>query len=214
MNIPVGLRGRLFIIDYVDAFGERSTRRIAPREIFDSRAMRYLEAFCVSRNDLRRFRLDRILSVSCDQTGEDLGKAAGLFKPMEVDVPSVRNSTIAAVRHGLTILAALAWADGEVAQEEIAEMEAFTRTVMASDSPRFLQQLVAWACSRPPAPEAVRESLERLSSDFADLLPALLNTCGRLISADGDVGQAEIAWMDQMIEVLGLYGVSVVTDEV
>ncbi|MFN7110300.1 MAG: WYL domain-containing protein [Brevundimonas sp.] len=214
MNIPVALRQRLFIVDYVDALGEASRRRIAPREIFDSGGQRYLEAFCVSRNDLRRFRLDRIQGVFCDDTGEDLGEASDLFSP---DASGDRSASVSPgldmMQHALRVLAALGRADGALDEAEIAVMASFVRATIGAENARLVKFLTGWGARQAPDLEEYRSSLDRLAQQHQAALPNLLDACGKLISADEDVSPAEMEWMDHLVEVLGRYGLEVQTDD-
>ncbi|MGJ9412332.1 helix-turn-helix transcriptional regulator [Aeromicrobium sp. CF4.19] len=64
----VAARRRLRI-EYVTASrDERSTREVDPRRVFTEQGHRYLEAWCLRAEDLRFFRLDRMLSA--EPTGE------------------------------------------------------------------------------------------------------------------------------------------------
>jgi len=76
---PETAQGRRFILEpyfllmeYTDASGNRSRRRITTRHVDDRGATRYLVAVCHERNALRTFRLDRIdCFISADGEVED-----------------------------------------------------------------------------------------------------------------------------------------------
>lgn len=215
MNIPAALRQRLFIIDYVDATGERSQRRIAPREIFDSSGRSYLEAFCISRNDLRRFRLDRVRAVFCDATGEDLGAACQLFQPEAPEPdPQDGSPTLDMMQHCLRVLAGVAWADGSLDDNELQEIGVFVRALIPRKSAKLSDFLTAWGGRQRPDIEAFRASIERVAQNHASVIPDLLDACGRLASADGEVRDVELEWMDHVVEVLGRYGMAVVVEPI
>jgi predicted DNA-binding transcriptional regulator YafY len=66
MLLPPSLRGpvkrrELVIIDYVDASGNRTTRKILLKEVATQHDYIYLVAYCYTRRAERTFRLDRIV---------------------------------------------------------------------------------------------------------------------------------------------------------
>ena len=64
--LPLSLRGPVkrretLVIDYIDASGNRTTRKIQLKEVTAMRDYVYLVAYCYARDAERTFRLDRIL---------------------------------------------------------------------------------------------------------------------------------------------------------
>ena len=88
-------RGRRVRIEYTTpSRDEHTTREVDPRRLFTQQGQHYLEAFCLSAQDLRFFRLDRMLSSV--ETGEPVQEheavprdlSEGIFTP-GADTPSV-----------------------------------------------------------------------------------------------------------------------------
>lgn len=206
--------GRLLIIDYRDASDSLSQRRIVPLEVFEAADRLYVAAHCLERADDRRFRVDRMLGVSCGLTGEDLGAPGRLFAPTRSTSARLRpDEGTMAVQYGLRVLATLAKADGHLHPAEAGVMRRFAREALGPERQRHAEHLADWGERQSPHRGIFQQSLTHLVAHHRSLLPALLEACGRLISADGDLDAAELAWMDELIDLFGRNGLEVVKDE-
>lgn len=68
--------GASLFIQYRDASGNESARRIACKKITGDGVPEIIQAFCFERRALRAFRVDRIVEMICCETGE-------IFNPVE-----------------------------------------------------------------------------------------------------------------------------------
>ncbi|MBR0642929.1 WYL domain-containing protein [Plastoroseomonas hellenica] len=141
--------GLTFIVDYQDARGACSRRRIMLRSIAARDGDFYLRALCFERNALRTFRLDRVLRI-IDTDGEIHEDPAAFFRDelrLKMDVPppvaqppvearmmpsDIRAPTISepklekpgvaqrrVARDGLRVLVALARSDSTLHEAEV-----------------------------------------------------------------------------------------------
>lgn len=68
--LPYYLEGQMIEIDYLDARNASTHRRVRCGRCFTENALFYLQGFCLERQALREFRLDRVQSLIVMGTGE------------------------------------------------------------------------------------------------------------------------------------------------
>lgn len=112
---------REYDIEYGDADGVVSTRRIKVLDLEGSAEVLYLRAMCSLRRADRTFRADRILMAKSAMTGEQLHDPVGHFRSQFVDLHQKdpdHDAVMARVRGGLNILIWIAMADREISSDE------------------------------------------------------------------------------------------------
>lgn len=79
------IAGTSCIIGYANSKGEASERLVTCQRLDDHANIKYLWAYCHSRQRVRQFRVDRIVHVVDALTGEQLPSVASYFNQFEVD---------------------------------------------------------------------------------------------------------------------------------
>lgn len=197
---PQGLDGILVGINYTDANGRSSTRRVTVREWDDL----YLYCWCHERRDWRTFRFDRICSGFDPVTGEVIADVQVHLEKIEerLDAEADLKDAIEACKSGLRVLMFLARCDGKFHANEEVVVEEFIKAQLAAYSGTRdllnrvdIKEIVEYARKTFPDPQlfnlavtvvtgrskASRES--RLVAEYAL----------KLISADGIVTDEEKA---------------------
>lgn len=114
-----GTAALALFIEYRDARGVMSARRIACRSFDTSRES--LTAYCFERQAMREFRVDRIVSAACTQTGEFFELSELLVRLRDGSTP-VRDSGLNLVLRFLTFLMrcdGVHWKEPEVLEQAI-----------------------------------------------------------------------------------------------
>jgi len=209
--------GQYFIIEYKDASGRSSVRRISVYAVKASgTGIPALMAKCHERNAARCFRLDRISSVF-DHDGiaiEPLSAfyrdAFGLRWPVpglvfeDPDIPANRKTLVRDVcrRRGVVLLAALALADRELCDDEIgvildacAEWCEVEKIELSQDE---VASLSGYVRRLRPTPEAVEKATERLITEQPENIRSMLSWGVRVIEADGFLHHREVSLLNEI----------------
>lgn len=117
-DLVVDLSGLALHFTYVDASGAPSERTIRCSRLSQGTAGMLLVGFCLLRQAHRAFRLDRIREVYDLRTGEILDPEA-YFAGLGLGAIGRHGVYLARARAGITVLMALAAADGHVHADEI-----------------------------------------------------------------------------------------------
>ena len=112
-------------IDYVDAAGQRTSRLITCKRLFDGEDGERLMAYCHLRRIDRSFLLSRISKVREHATGREIASLQGFLEPFlegtdgasAVQLNATRNLLVA-TGDELRILAFIAYADAELQEAE------------------------------------------------------------------------------------------------
>lgn len=169
-------------IEYLDAKGARSERRIACQSY--DRSVDMITAYCFEREALRQFRCDRIVSAACTETGE-LFDLADLTERLRARGLPVRDAGLNAA---LKLLTFLMRCDGIHAQEAVVLEEAITSYALRFDGDDAMVDL-ALRQSRTMAPDehdflrALR--FVALRRDGPALARFIRSQAQRMIDADG-----------------------------
>lgn len=206
------LEGQTFAIEYVNANGERSLRRISVWAASGGGdGVVYLEARCHERKAMRAFRSDRI--VCCiDLDGEVHDDVAGyLYERLGVDVaavpapvergsdmepvaasarPALRGRGVdAAIRPDATLYAAMIASDGV---ERPAEVDIAVDACLARLSPSSVyatgegrRRLAKYILGLRPDAAALERACADIRGRDADDVVAVLTTAARIMDADG-----------------------------
>lgn len=223
--VPIGpadddLCGTTFAIEYTDAGGRESTRRITLKKLRQTGDGRtYLVCLCHECGETRTFRFDRIRSViDLDGVVHEPDTFFGVelrspIAPMLFGTPSVYSERPGmaqrrVARDGLRVLAALARSDGimhpaevEVIIDYIAERAARER-LATGDEDRLA--LGAYLKRQRPGSDTLDECLARLARSPAEDQRLFLRSAIALAEADGQRDTAEVAMLFQFQERLAV----------
>jgi hypothetical protein len=169
-------------IEYVDAKGDRSERRIGCRSY--DRSTDIINAWCFERSAVRAFRCDRIASAACTETGE-LFDLADLIQRLRARGLPVRDAGLNAV---LKLLTFLMRCDGVHPDEQLVIEEAITSYALRFDGDDAMVDL-ALRQARTMAPDE-HDFLRALRSitlrrDGPALARFVRSHAQRVIDADG-----------------------------
>jgi hypothetical protein len=204
--------GHLVIIDYRDAKGVDSTRRISCIRLNTANADRaYLMAWCHERRARRSFLVGRITEVIDATTGESCGSGPKYFSTFAADghfsagyhwgLCPVDYANIVA---GLNVLTFMARCDGHAHESEHDEIDAFItswwmRREFAHDIPEM--EVAQKVRKLAPDAESFVMSLDRAAHE--PLIRGLLyRYADRLIVADGRIDPKEAHWIKLVREQL------------
>ncbi len=200
-----GADGLLFAIEYMDAKGNLSRRRITVKS-YDGR---YLRAWCHERQAWRTFRVDRIRCI-IDENGEihDPGTFFRVTPGFELERPGAgeddrRHALREPIRPHLRVLAAIARADGRFTADEIPPILAFTSaahevTGLAPLSDDDLEYIASYVRRLRPLPNSLAADLDAAAGGNADIFRLMIETCVPLVRADGRVTPEERAVIDEI----------------
>lgn len=186
-------------IAYVDIKGDQSERRIACRSY--DRSADIINAWCFEREALRAFRVDRITSAACTETGE-------LFDLLEL-VDRLRAGGLPVKDQGLNavlkILTFLMRCDGTHHRERVAIEDAITSYALRFDGDDAMVDL-ALRQSRTMAPDE-RDFLKALRfislrPDGPALARFVRSHAQRIIDADGQHSPEEAQFAIELDGVL------------
>lgn len=212
---------RALVIEYEDAAGEPSTRRINLKEIFGSRGRIYLECYCLERQAPRRFRADRVIDVYCGVTGEDIGPPERLFQPRYTDddafararkpsPPKIlvqESDDLRRMRAALRVLMTIARSDGRVHPGEEKVVGDFISLHWRGDENG--DGLMMEALCLAPSFEGFLDSCNAVFAEADDLAVAVIQVAGPLCMADGDVTDREISLLEDISMIARAYGLPV-----
>lgn len=208
---PVRLPLSLFI-EYTDAAGNASSRRISIRNLRYSKDRIAINAYCHERREPRCFISDRINMAADCETGEILADPAGWFmtayrahpdgqqylQRRQVDTAAATERQ--AYQDALLVLAYVARADGRMTQVERAVIVEASRRMQAGNArltqiaPLTDAQVQRMRCDHSEFLRAVRV----LKSSPPGVKAAVLAAAEQVMKADGseDAGEAKaLAWL-------------------
>lgn len=176
----------LFLMEYRDAQGEYSCRRVTIRQVEDCGEKIYLYAYCHERRALRTFILGRVISLVDMFTGEvveDLDAALALKRP-------VVDRVIGKFEAEVLVLAYVSRTDGRMVK---AERDVIARYILgrAPDEQIDLEDLDKRIAGIWCDPAEFRRCLKALVNAPADVRIGLVDAAERLIHADRKVKTEE-----------------------
>lgn len=193
--------GMAIAIEYADAVGEISVRRIVA--VSTSRASEgvcYINGWCLLRNDWRRFRSDRILKLMLPPTWSAVSDPVEFLAEYVPQKIAARKSLKSVdpklvCRDGLAILVYVARADGCIlAAQEREVIRAYVvlacRRAGFDADEQTVERVLAYADTLYPTGHSMGQYLERLERDSGalDLLVPCLKS---LVVADGHYSAEE-----------------------
>jgi hypothetical protein len=213
--------GQSFVIEYQDARGDFSTRRITVWSIgLGVGDVPVLIANCHERNAQRTFRIDRIVScIGFDgEVHEDvpafISECFGMNPLLAARRASPEDQARwdemrTAIRHEAVLLAALSHSDGLMHPNEIdvavahCERSAEKRGHYITEA--TLRSLVAYCRRLHPNRRDIERSLIRLMSDDTQLIVSFLVASVKLIDADGKRHPKEVELINDLaMELTGV----------
>lgn len=186
--IPPGAKPAhaLFLMEYRDAQGEYSCRRVTIRQVEDCGDRVYLYAYCHERRALRTFILERVISLVDMFTGEvveDLDAALALKRP-------VVDRVIGKFEAEVLVLAYISRADGRMVKAERAVIAQYVLG-RAPNEEIDLEDLDKRIAGIWCDPAEFRRCLKALVNAPADVRIGLVDAAERLIHADRKVKTEE-----------------------
>lgn len=214
------LHGVSFGIEYTDAYGRESTRRVTVSDLRHSGEHLYLRCFCHECGASRTFRFDRIRSI-IDLDGMVHEPARFFEAELHAPLPSVEFLPGPAVRQpprlsadgpgmaqrraardGLRLLAALARSDGLMQPAEVEVIIDYIASRAARDGivtdDEDRRALASYVKRQRPTMETVDECLVRLGRGSATERRHFLKSAVDLVEADAQRGAAELAMLKQL----------------
>lgn len=198
-----GLRLGLF---YIDAKGTISERQVYARKVWFDNGIGYLTAHCLKRNAVRSFRIDRIAQLTDLVTGEIAEGAAQVLLFFEGFGATASDPAkllfYADIQKGLRILAAVAWADGIVVDDELeacvryADYRAGDLGILLDETEH--EKIKKSAASLYPKLETARADIASIKSDpeHAKLIAKSIRS---LIASDGRTTLAEMLFVKALL---------------
>lgn len=212
--------GSVFGIEYKNAKGEKSARRIRLHRLYQDEGVVYLRAYCFERRAARTFRYDRILSVF-DMDGVIHDDIQGFLSVLGVDFettpvkpdspspmpdrPGMGARRVA--RDGLRALVALARADGLLHDEEIEVIKQYIAyraefdDVFVDDND--LDALDAYLRRQHPSAAVLTRCLDGIEREPPNLQRLFLTHAIALADADGIQHEAEFEMLMELQQRLG-----------
>jgi len=195
-GVDVEVVGSQFIIDYVNAKGEESHRRIEVRSVELRVGDALIFAYCHERRALRAFLASRIVEAYNAVTGEVMVEPIAFFDGLAKGSPTLE--AISRSAPGVQVLLCLSVCDGRFSDEEVAVilryMEWFT------DSPADVDWVLAERFVRAAWPDLGKfdKAIAKLCRQPVAEVERLLRWARKLVHADGRLGAEEMA----LVEVL------------
>lgn len=209
--------GQSFVIEYTNAAGRSSTRRITVYSLLSGAGgVPSLVARCHERKAQRQFRIDRI-KCFIDYDGEVFGDVPAFLAEnfgMHVDLASRRQDDdgarwmgiLDAVRHDSVLLAALARSDGRTVAAEVDEATDYLSRMAERQglmlSEAEILSIYRYANRLRPTEDAILRALEHVSVLGKGHVERLLVAAARVIDADGQRHPSEIALLNAIAEDL------------
>jgi hypothetical protein len=208
------------LIEYEDATGERTRRRISMRSLKRGAGVVYLNAYCMERRAMRQFRVDRITAMITED-GEILDPAAYFAlqgvplrhqTAAEALTCDCAARALAEMRPGLVMLAAVARADRKVDLREVDAVQVYAERELIAlsregvlDVPASLEVAAAMtgdiALMRPMVPTLRAQALR-----ICDWPEARFNRLRRamqeVIVADGHILPSELDLVEEFDRLL------------
>ncbi len=196
--------GLLVMIEYQDATGQRSSRRVTVYEIREKNDHIYLHCYCHERSAPRMFRMDRIAAVIDPHTGEVFDNPEAYFRqfderPGPDDPYADQAKAFEMVAPGVLVLMSVAWADGQLHPSEAAVVERYIDAVLGRASHARLRYDVAqvkkWALQRYPTVDIAHQALDELlqfpTAERKELIDLIAEHAIELMNAHEGVQDAE-----------------------
>jgi hypothetical protein len=222
-GIPDTIAGLCILIDYVDASGAASHRRVRVEKISEQGDVQYIAGFCFLRHERRTFRVDRIRALRLPPNWDEVSnpmeflarykgspeKSEWQRKQEDYAQRAERYARLydarKAASHGLRILAFVARSDGAIADQERNVVRDYICDISKLvDDPLDTADAFEIASDIDklfPTKRQVANSLNaiRLYQEQSQLF---LNSIKRLVRADGTINEKEATAFELLVEIL------------
>jgi len=212
-GIPDAIEGIALGMEYADALGEISVRRVIAAQVTPaSGCFLYLDGWCLLRNDWRRFRSDRMLKLMLPPSWEVVADPTAFLReyvpePL-VDRQSTRRINPKMIcRDGLAVLLYVARSDSAVVPA--AEREAIKLYIAAacqragiSTDDDTVARIAAYADTLYPSARSMGLYLGRLERD-PGALDILVPRLSSLVKADGAYSEQEQQAVGTLLKAIG-----------
>lgn len=202
--LPYYLEGQMIEIDYLDANSAPTHRRVRCGRCFTENALIYLQGFCLERQALREFRLDRVQSLIVMGTGEVFEDArlwlesSNRLDELGDDQRSQNTVRFAfrKVKSAVQILMFLARYDGMLHAAETAVVDRYIDQYFRKPRARDVELKIK-GCQRIarglfPTTEELWDALGNLIEDGEQQCASVLLYIDEIIACDGTTMPAEI----------------------
>jgi tellurite resistance protein len=222
-GIPDTIAGLCILIDYVDASGADSRRRVQVEKTYEQNDIQYVAGFCFLRHERRTFRVDRIRALRLPPNWDEVNNPMEFLarykgpaeKPKlqrEKEDYTQRAEKYArlydarkAASHGLRILAFVARSDGAIADQERDVVRDYVCDVSKLVGDRLdgadAFEIASDIDKLFPTKRQVANSLNaiRLYQEQSQLF---LNSVKRLVRSDGTLNEKEATAFELLVEIL------------
>lgn len=198
---PDAIEGIALGLEYADASGELSARRIIAAQVTPGAdSVVYLDGWCLLRKDWRRFRSDRMLKLMLPPAWESVADPTAFlltYAPQATFEPKSKAELNPKLlcRDGLAVLLYVARSDGDTIPT--AEKDIVTQYIVAAckrsgltPNERIIAEVTAYADTLYPSLQSMEVCLGRLERDVG-ALDILVPHLTALVKADGDYSENE-----------------------
>ncbi|MGA9220027.1 MAG: WYL domain-containing protein [Pseudomonas graminis] len=206
-----GISGQRLVLEYRDSKGDFSTRQVICRRLDERAGVFYLSARCLLRDQLRAFRVDRIITVIDPSSGEVHEPAATFFAMFAPDTASssryhygLHPRLYTDFNAGLNVLAFIARCDGKWHALEGEAISNFAASfwLRGEITTTLDEAAVAQHAARlAPDPETFWTSIERCLGNPV-LRQIIRQHIAAVVDADGMLHPREAYWGRAVDEIL------------
>ncbi len=221
-GIPDAIAGVCIAIDYMDASGASSSRRVIVNKVFHEGGNLYVDGFCLLRQEQRTFRADRIERLWVPPIWREVSDPVGflmIYLPTPAPDRSDRWQSLSeetqrymrlyevrkAANHGLRVLAFVARCDGSIADAERSVVCEYVRNAAVLVGEELnnadCKDIALDIETLFPTKRQVANSLDaiRLYHEQSDIF---LRSLKLLVRADGDIVEREQSAVQMLVEIL------------
>jgi len=219
---PDTIAGLCIALEYVDASGASSARRVIANKVYEANGIAYLEGYCLLRNEDRTFRCDRIQSLSLPPDWKAIPNPLAMLQsylPLRADFSQFQNTfsnfdsdryvrmyeARQVANHGLRVLAFLARSDGRLDDSELLVIQGYIRDaaslVGVKLEPDEAAEIAGDVSKLFPTKRQVANSIAAIQM-YQEQTDAFLSAMTALIQADGEVTAYELSALEMLIEIL------------
>lgn len=187
-NETIDLIDSIILIEYKDAKGNVSTRRITIKKIDTSKADPLLKAYCHERKAARSFKISRISEIVDIETGEIFQNAREFLIPVGSQSSEERNAMLS-IKDELLIMTYMAKADGVFHENERFLLKSFImqKTGYILTNEQLISEIGRFHCSS----QTFLGSLKSLANRDEYNLEEIFNLLQTIAASDGNTDQME-----------------------
>jgi hypothetical protein len=205
------------VIEYEDASGNMTRRRITINQTYEENGLTYLQAHCHERDAIRSFRADRVRNfITAD--GEVIDGPTFLRDQFGIitsagQTAADRQAILlrrlkSQLRDPLTILIGLAKSDGHIHVEELDSIQIFAESeIIARNGSKIFEDIpmigtLDGLCNsiglmRPRAP-TIATAASRLGDMTPETMNRFMKAISKVITADGRIAHEEIDYIEEI----------------